>query len=389
MTFRRKFRISRIAIAAPLFAVGCMAEADTNKDVEPSASDGQSSDLAAPIAPAATIGGPFAVVNLIADTPGLAPNFEATLQNAWGVVPFQRMFWIADNATGVLSIVDGQGTPSTGSLTSGALAVEEGITGVAATGVSPHEANLFPIHVAGVCKPALLLVASETGRVFGVNPELSTTKGFEVIDRSKAGAIYKGVTVLQRRHDKRGPLILATDFHNARIDVFDANFKLTTSVSFRARGVKKGFAPFNVMAIDDIVYVTYAKQDADAEDDVAGPGLGFVAAFSATGKFLRITTGIELNAPWGLQLALRFDKVPPSLLVGNFGDGHITALDPVTLKIRGQLADAKGAPIAIEGLWGLSLADGVTNARAGALYFASGPGDEAHGLFGLIAPSRP
>jgi uncharacterized protein (TIGR03118 family) len=379
-----------IAIAASLFAVGCMAEEGTRRDVELNASDGQSIDLAATSAPAATIGGPFTVVNLMSDIPGLAPNVEAAMQNAWGVVPFERMFWIADNGTGVLSILDGQGVPSTGSLTSGALTLEKGITGIALTGVSPRETNLFPIHVAGVCKPAQLLVASESGQLFGVNPDISTTKGFVVVDRSKDDAIYKGVTVLQRSHDKRGPLILAADFHNARIDVFDASFKLVTKdkISFTARGLPKGFAPFNVMAIDDTVYVTYAKQDADAEDDVAGPGLGFVATFQSNGKFLRLATGIELNAPWGMQLAQHFDAVPPSLLVGNFGDGHITALDPVTLKIRGQLADPKGAPIAIDGLWGLSPPDGVRNARPGALYFASGPQDEAHGLFGLVAPSH-
>lgn len=388
MTLWREVRIDRFAIAASLFAIGCMAEEGARADVEPNASGGQSSDLAATSEPAATIGGPFTVVNLMADTPGVATHVEPTMQNAWGVVPFERMFWVAGNRTGALSILDGQGAPSTGSLTSGALTLEEGITGIATTGVSPHETNLFPIHAAGVCKPARLLVASETGRVFGVNPEISTTQGFVVIDRSSAGAIYKGITVLQRKHDKGGPLILAADFHNARIDVFDASFRRIAQGLFAARGLPKGFAPFNVMAIDDTVYVTYAKQDADKEDDVAGPGLGFVAAFQSSGKFLRLATAIELNAPWGLQLAQRFDAIPPSLLVGNFGDGHITALDPATLKVRGQLAGPNGAPIAIDGLWGLSPPDGVNHARPGALYFAAGPNDEQNGLFGLIAPSR-
>lgn len=390
MTVWMAARISRIVIAVSLFAVGCMAEEDTRSELEQDASDGQMTDLAATTGAAA--GGPFSVVNLIADTPGLASHTDPALRNAWGVVPFDRRFWVADNATGVLSIVDGQGVSSTGASAgapaSGAIALEGGITGIAATGVSPHDTTRFQIHAAGRCGPALLIVASETGKLFGVNPDLSATGGSVVVDRSDTGAIYKGVAVLQRRHDRRGPLILAADFHNARIDVFDASFTLVTQVSFVAHGLPQGFAPYNVMAIDDTVYVTYAKQDADAEDDVAGPGLGYVAAFRTSGELRRLVNGLELDAPWGMVLARRFDSLPPSLLVGNFGDGHITVLEPTTLRIRGQLRGTDGAPIAIDGLWGLAFGDGVRQARSDALYFAAGPEDESHGLFGRIVPRR-
>jgi hypothetical protein len=34
------------------------------------------------------------------------------------------------------------------------------------------------------------------------------------------------------------------------------------------------------------VYVTYAKQDEDAEDDVPGPGLGFVDVFTPEGELI-------------------------------------------------------------------------------------------------------
>ena len=35
------------------------------------------------------------------------------------------------------------------------------------------------------------------------------------------------------------------------------------------------------------IYVAYAKQDDEAADEVAGPGLGFVSAFDASGSFAR------------------------------------------------------------------------------------------------------
>ena len=34
-----------------------------------------------------------------------------------------------------------------------------------------------------------------------------------------------------------------------------------------------GFAPFGIQNLQGNLYVTYAKQDADAEDEVAGRGL--------------------------------------------------------------------------------------------------------------------
>ena len=330
----------------------------------------------------------FTVTNLTADEPGVANNVDPALVNAWGVVPYQQMFWIADNATGALSIVDGNGVPSTGAPKSGAIVLEEGITGLAVTGASSYEPGLFQMATAGGHKSADLIAVSESGKMYGVNPDVSLTGGVMLADRSDAGAIYKGVTVVQRGQDKRGPLILAADFHNARVDVYDANFKLVNDVKFEAHGLKKGFAPFNVAALGDMIYVAYAKQDADRSDEVAGPGLGFVAVFRPDGKQQRLAKGSALNAPWGLQLVRSFGSLRRALLVGNFGDGRITVIDPDTMKIRGQLTGAKGKPIAIDGLWGLSLGDRVRNAQPGALYFAAGPEDETHGLFGRIVPSH-
>src|SRR5713226_4808674 len=54
----------------------------------------------------------------------------------------------------------------------------------------------------------------------------------------------------------------------------------------------------------DVIAVTYAKQDADRHDDVAGQGHGFVDLFDAHGTFLvRVATHGQLNSPWGLAMA--------------------------------------------------------------------------------------
>ena len=55
----------------------------------------------------------------------------------------------------------------------------------------------------------------------------------------------------------------------------------------RSQGAE-GFAPFGIQTVAGrFVVVTYAKQDADAEDDVAGAGLGFVDVYDTAGNLLR------------------------------------------------------------------------------------------------------
>jgi uncharacterized protein (TIGR03118 family) len=71
------------------------------------------------------------------------------------------------------------------------------------------------------------------------------------------------------------------------------------------------------------LYVTYAKQDADKKDDVAGKGNGFVDVFDTDGNFIqRVASHGHLNSPWGLVFASEdFGRFSHDLLVGNFGDG--------------------------------------------------------------------
>jgi hypothetical protein len=66
----------------------------------------------------------------------------------------------------------------------------------------------------------------------------------------------------------------------------------------------------------------------------------------------------------------------------------MTGLDP-NPAVLGQLMDGTGAPLVVDGLWGLAFGADVTNARAGGVYFAAGPSDEMHGMFGVIAPAAP
>jgi hypothetical protein len=53
----------------------------------------------------------YVVTNLTADLPGVVPNTDPVLRNAWGVAftPAASPFWIADNASGCSTLYDGTG----------------------------------------------------------------------------------------------------------------------------------------------------------------------------------------------------------------------------------------------------------------------------------------
>jgi uncharacterized protein (TIGR03118 family) len=95
-----------------------------------------------------------------------------------------------------------------------------------------------------------------------------------------------------------------------------------------------------------------------------------------------------LNAPWGLGMApSSFGSFAGDLLVGNFGDGRISAYaqsGSAKWVYKGQLRLADGTPIAIDGLWAIAFGNGAAAGPTDTLYFLSGPSDEKHGLYGSI-----
>ncbi len=375
-------RVSSIAIVSVLltagWAAGCMAGEGKGSRGEIDHETGGAGDI--PRRANALV-----VTNLTSDQPKVAANQDDAMVNAWGIAAYREMFWIADNGTGKVSIVDGKGVPSTGRLASDAIDLGDAITGVAVTGLPAEDKTSLQIRGAHGRGPAELIFASEGGKLYGINLELSTTSGFQLVDRSGVHASYKGVAVVK---GERGLMVLAADFHNGRIDVFDAKWDSAPYVSFVVPKLPQGFAPFNVMAFDDTVYVAYAMQDEDKADEVAGPGLGLLAAFDSSGKLLGTLRSDLFNAPWGLAMSRDFAAFPNALLMGNFGDGRITAVAPGrghNMRVLGQLIGKTGAPVTIDGLWGLAFGPGVANARPDGLYFAAGPDDEMHGLFGVIA----
>ncbi|MDQ6850531.1 MAG: TIGR03118 family protein [Actinomycetota bacterium] len=170
-----------------------------------------------------------------------------------------------------------------------------------------------------------------------------------------------------------------------RIDVFNGRFGLNVNRLFHDRHLPRGYAPFNVAVIGHRVFVTYAMQDADRQDDTAGAGHGFIDTYTTYGAFLhRFASRGALDSPWGLTIApSHFGRWSNKLLVGNFGDGRIHVFDPWSGRERATLRSSSGHPIVIDGLWGLIVGDSAA-AGTNAVWFSAGPDGEAHGLLGIL-----
>ena len=324
--------------------------------------------------------------NLVSDGAVPADLVDAALVNAWGLVASATSpWWVADNGTDSSTLYNG----STGAKLSLRVSVPSAPTGVVFNGGTG-----FVVTSGSTSGAARFIFATEEGTILGWSPSVAPTQAVVAVDNSAGGAVYKGLAIASTA---AGDRLYATNFHAGTVDVFDAAFHPVLG-GFTDAALPPGYAPFGIRHLGSTIYVTYALQDADKHDDVAGVGHGFVNAFDTEGNLLRrvASTG-RLNSPWGLAVApADFGTFSGDLLVGNFGDGHINAFDPGhfrgdgELRPRGQLHGADGPPITIDGLWAIAFGNGAAAGPTNALFFTAGPFGEAHGLFGkLVVTTAP
>ena len=323
--------------------------------------------------------------NLVSDIPGMAANTDPHLVNPWGIASSgSSPFWVSDNGTGVSTLYNTSGTPQ--SLVVTIPPAPGGVGPGTPTGVVFNGSSDFEVNPGAAAR---FIFATEAGTIAAWAPSVGTIAVTKV-DNSAAGAVYKGLAI---GNNGAGNFLYASNFGSNAINVFSATYSPTSLPgSFVDPNVPAGFAPFNIQNLGGTLYVTYAKVNpADPEEDLAGPGNGFVDRFDTNGNLLnRLITMGPLNSPWGVATAPPgFGKFANDLLVGNFGDGRINAFDPVTGAFLGFLKDTNGNPIEIDGLWGLRVGNGGNGGDPDTVYFTAGISDEQHGLFGSIASSVP
>lgn len=330
----------------------------------------------------------YNVTNLVSDVEEYEPAIiDANLVNAWGIA-FSTFgtVWVSAAETHVSTVYDKDGN----TLLAPVAIPSESNEGGNPTGQVFNNTSVFIIPSTG--ELSKFIFVTEQGTVAAWAP--GNASAVTVADRSSADAVYKGVELVNTGNQW---LLYATDFHNAKVDIFDQNFNFIGNSMFVDATIPAGYAPFNIRMIDNKLFVTYAKQLApDNEDDETGPGFGYVNTFNLDGTLIgRFASEGVLNAPWGIEKARANGGASPqsqnnpatstTILIGNFGDGRINIFD-ADGNFLGQLMH-EGEPIEIDGLWGISYPPSFptfTEVR-NRLYFTAGPDDEEHGVFGYIS----
>ncbi len=326
--------------------------------------------------------------NLVSDLPGVAKVTDPHLVNSWGIVHNSTSpFWISDNGTGFATLYNGAGTPFPPAaplvVTIPPPGGSPAGTTAAPTGVVFNGTTGFKVSNGINSGVALFIFSTEDGTIAGWSPAVDLHNAILAVDKSP-GAVYKGLAI---GSNAAGTFLFATNFRAGTMDVFNSNFaQVSLAGSFTDPNLLPGYAPFGIANLNGDLYVTYALQNAAKHDDVAGPAHGFVDIYDTNGNLIRrLVTRGRLNSPWGLAMApANFGRFSNDLLVGNFGDGRINAVDPATGDFLGQLRDANNNPITIDGLWGLDFGNDHNAGPSTTLFFTAGINGEADGLFGSL-----
>ena len=323
--------------------------------------------------------------NLVSNIPGVAQFTDPQLRNAWGMSssPTGSPIWVSDNFPGLSTLYTGAG-------------VKQGLVVTIAPPLgSPAGTTASPtgqvFNSTANFNNERFIFATEDGTISGFTGATTTVLN---VDNSTS-AVYKGIAI-----NTANTLLYAANFGTGKIDVFNstpgsANFGSANlgGGAFTDPNLPSGYAPFNIQDLGGSLYVTYAVVNPMSPgDDLPGLGNGIVDVYDESGANLRrLITGGVLDSPWGLAIApADFGVFSHDLLVGNFGNGLIHAYNPATGAFVGTMADFRGNPIDIDGLWGLKFGSGQGNGgAANVLYFAAGPNGESDGLFGTLAVPEP
>src|SRR5258707_1803802 len=340
--------------------------------------------------PAALIAQQYQQTILVSATQAEGTNpLDPDLKNPWGIARGTGTpWWVSDNATGVSTLYDGSGAKQLLTVT---IPPTPPATVGSPTGIVFNGSNDFAVTTGN---PGIFIFDSIDGTISAWNPTVDLLNAKQKVPGSTK-SVLTGATIAQIG-DKR--YLYVADLEAGRITVYDTNFKAVelSERAFHEDHVPPGFAPFNIQNIGGNLYVTYAKQDKAKTFVSFGAGLGFVDVFSPEGRFLmQLRGGNWFNAPWGLTLAPSdFGTFSHKVIVGEFGNGHLSAFDAVTGEFEGELKDQNNAVISIGGpgaLWALAFGDGTSNSDplnqpANALYFTAGPNFPNGGLFGTLTP---
>jgi len=333
--------------------------------------------------------GSFVVTNIISDGYVPATTMDPNFIDPWGVSGTSTL-WINTNVTGYSYLTSIVGVLGSFKAT---VPPASGTGAGSPTGTVQNTTTGFLLSNGA---KASFLFSTLDGTISGWNSGQSAGGNHALIavNNSAKNAVYTDLALVT---NTTGTFLLAPNFgQGGNVEIYNASFQpATLAGSFTDPNIPAGYAPYAIKSIGTQVFVTYMLRTtppfaagAGTYQEILGTNTGFVSVFDVNGNFVsRVVTGGNLNAPWGVAIApAGFGIFGGDLLIGNFGDGLITAYNPTTHAYLGVVADGTGKPIAYPGLWEI-FPSTATGANVNAIYFTAGLAGETHGLFGSIANS--
>jgi uncharacterized protein (TIGR03118 family) len=339
----------------------------------------------------------FVQTNLIADQAGSAAVVDPNLVGTWGIsVSSGSPFWVSNAANGTSTVYTASdanpATLATPTVSTTVVTVPPSANNKAAkTGIPTGQVN----NGYGVGNFEITPGTASSFIFASLDGTISARGGATAVifvDNSAKGAVYAGLAI---GVSSAGPTLYAANFSQGTIDTFDRTWKpITLPGGFQDPNLPGGYYPANIQRYGRRLYVAYNLSDGTGSFGLKGPYTGLINVFDLNGNLVQrlVTYNEHLNLPWGLAVTgANFGSFSYALVVGNFGDGTISAFDLDSGNYLGTMQDGKGNNIAISGLWGLQWGNGGSGGSGSALYFAASPGAgpsgySLHGLFGSLKP---
>lgn len=312
----------------------------------------------------------FHTDNLISNIPELAFNTDPSLINSWGLLLIGDILWVANSGNGLLTTYDLTGRATMRMINVfgpyGNIAQPTGLVFNANPNAFPiirssnpniknkcnhdrpfmeayeeaHMKKCFPGPANYLKGHSIVLVATRDGTINGYNASIDPNNSILMFDNSKNNSVYTGIAIVNHAHRinpkiKYENLLFVTDFYNRKIDVFDSCCNCISHLfpfidEYSADPIPEDFAPYNIIYLNEILFVIYVKQDpCNNQYPVSGNGYGYVSIFAIDGTFIRryISRG-ELDIPWGLAFVPSIYGYPAgSTMIGNFGNGFLNIYD--------------------------------------------------------------
>ena len=338
----------------------------------------------------AQVAGAYQVTNILSDGSVPAMTTDPGFIDPWGVSGTNTL-WIDTNVTGFsyLSSIAG--------VLGSFKAIVPPASGTGTGSPTGTVQNTTTGFILSNGSKASFLFATLDGTISGWNGGTSAggNHALIAINNSASNAVYPDLAVVT---NATGTFLLAPNFgQGAKVEIYNTSFAAATLAgTFTDPSVPTGYAPYAIKVLGTQVFVTYMLRTvppfaagAGTYQEVLRTNTGLVSVFDVNGNFVaRVVTGGNLNAPWGVAIApAGFGIYSGDLLIGNFGDGLITAYSPTApYAYLGMVSDGTGKAISYPGLWEIFVST-ATAANPSAIYFTAGIGGEQHGLFGVIANS--